>query len=125
MVIANHLLFYNYLQDTSSEIINAELDQISSLYDGRVLIINGNFNVVKDTYGLSEGKTIISEEVIKCFKGSTVANYDKVNGFIEITTPITETVKARIPIEILKSVLKRLKLIWAQMMTAALISSVC
>lgn len=93
MVIANHLLFYNYLQDTSSEIINAELDQISSLYDGRVLIINGNFNVVKDTYGLSEGKTIISEEVIKCFKGSTVANYDKVNGFIEITTPITETVK--------------------------------
>ena len=38
---------------------------------------------------------------------------------------ITETVKARIPIEILKSVLKRLKLIWAQMMTAALISNVC
>lgn len=94
MVIANHLLFYNYLQDTSSEIINVELDQISSLYDGRVLIINSNFNVVKDTYGLSEGKTIISEEVIKCFKGSTVANYDKVNGFIEITTPITETVMA-------------------------------
>lgn len=94
MVIANHLLFYNYLQDTSSEIINVELDQISSLYDGRVLIINSNFNVVKDTYGLSEGKTIISEEVIKCFKGGTVANYDKVNGFIEITTPITETVMA-------------------------------
>ncbi len=94
MVIANHLLFYNYLQDTSSEIINVELDQISSLYDGRVLIINSNFNVVKDTYGLSEGKTIISEEVIKCFKGSTVANYDKINGFIEITTPITETVMA-------------------------------
>lgn len=94
MVIANHLLFYNYLQDTSSEIINAELDQISSLYDGRVLIINSNFNVVKDTYGISEGKTIISEEVIKCFKGSTVANYDRINGFIEITTPITETIKA-------------------------------
>ena len=93
MVIANHLLFYNYLQDTSSEIINAELDQLSSLYDGRVLIINSNFNVVKDTYGLSEGKTIISEEVIKCFKGETTANYDQTNGFIEITTPITEKVK--------------------------------
>ena len=93
MVIANHLLFYNYLQDTSSELINAELEQLSSLYDGRVLIINSNFNVVKDTYGLSEGKTIISEEVVKCFKGETVANYDRVNGFIEITTPITESVK--------------------------------
>lgn len=94
MVIASHLLFYNYLQDTSSETIHAELEQISNLYDGRVLIINSNFNVVKDTYGLSEGKTIISEEVIKCFKGNTVANYDRVNGFIEITTPITETVKS-------------------------------
>lgn len=93
MVIANHLLFYNYLQDTSSEIINAELEQISNLYDGRIIIINNNFNVVKDTYGLSEGKTIISEEVIKCFKGENIANYDSVNGFIEMTTPITETVK--------------------------------
>lgn len=94
MIIANHLLFYNYLQDTSSELINAELEQLSGLYDGRVIVINSNFNVVKDTYGLSEGKTIISEEVIKCFKGQTVANYDRVNGFIEITTPITEMVKA-------------------------------
>jgi len=93
MIIANHLLFYNYLQDTSSELINAELEQLSSLYDGRVIVINSNFNVVKDTYGLSEGKTIISEEVIKCFKGQTVANYDRINGFIEITTPITENVK--------------------------------
>lgn len=93
MVIANHLLFYNYLQDPSSGLINAELEQLSSLYDGRVLIINGNFDVVKDTYGISEGKTIISEEVIKCFKGSSTASYDRVNGFIEITTPITEMVK--------------------------------
>ena len=91
MVIANHLLIYNYLQDTSSEIINAELDQLSSLYDGRVLIINSNFNVVKDTYGLGEGKTIISKEVIECFKGKIATNYDRINGFIEITTPISET----------------------------------
>ena len=90
LVIANHLVLYNYLQDPSSDIINAELEQISNLYDGRVLIINRNFNVIKDTYGLSVGKTIISEEVIKCFKGNSVSNYDKVNGFIEITTPIIE-----------------------------------
>lgn len=94
MVIANHLLIYNYLQDTNSEIINAELDQLSSLYDGRVLIINSNFNVVKDTYGLSEGKTVISKEVIECFKGKIATNYDRINGFIEITTPITETTDA-------------------------------
>ena len=98
-IIANHLITYNYLQDTSSEVINAELEQLSNLYNGRVLIINGNLKVVKDTYGISEGKTIISEEVIRCFKGTNIANYDKNNGFIEITTPIVETVSAQMATE--------------------------
>lgn len=94
-IIANHLITYNYLQDTSSEVINAELEQLSNLYNGRVLIINGNLKVVKDTYGISEGRTIISEEVIRCIKGTSMVNYDKTNGFIEITTPIVETVSAQ------------------------------
>ena len=91
-IIANHLLTYNYLQDPSSEVINAELSQISNLYDGRVLIINGNFKVIKDTYGISEGKTIISEEVMKCFKGDNTTYYDQKDGLIEMTIPITETI---------------------------------
>lgn len=92
MILANHLGANNYLQDTSSETINAELIQLSNLYDGRVLVIDQNFNVVRDTYGISEGKTIISEEVIRCFKGNNVSNYDVNNRFIEMTTPITVTV---------------------------------
>ena len=91
-IIANHLLTYNYLHDTSSEVINAELNQISNLYDGRVLIINSNFKVIKDTYGISEGKTIISEEVVKCFKGESTTYYDDKDGFIEMTIPIMESV---------------------------------
>ena len=91
-IIANHLITYSYLQDTSSEVINAELEQISNLYNGRVLIINESLKAVKDTYGISEGKTIISEEVILCMKGTNTANYDDVNGFIEITIPIVETI---------------------------------
>ena len=90
-IIANHLLNNNYLRDTSSEAINAELDQMSNLYDGRVLIINNNFRIVKDTYGISEGKTMISEEVIRCFKGEEISNYDRKSGYIEMTIPIVET----------------------------------
>ena len=93
MIIANHLLNYNYLQDTGSEVINAELDQMSNLYDGRVLIINGNFRIVKDTYGISEGKTVISEEVIKCFRGESTTRHDSNNGYIEMTIPIVEQVE--------------------------------
>lgn len=92
-ILANHLIIYNYLQDNSSEVIGAELDMLSNLYDGRVLIIGGNFKVVKDTYAISEGKTIISEEVIRSFGGESLSNYDREHGYIEMTTPITETIK--------------------------------
>lgn len=92
MILSNHLASNHYMQDTSSETINAELLQLSNLYDGRVLVIDQNFNVIKDTYGISEGKTVISEEVIRCFKGENTSRYDRVNQFIEMTTPITLSV---------------------------------
>ena len=91
-ILADHLITYNYLQDTSSPVINAELEQLSNLYGGRVLIISGNLKVIKDTYGISEGKTIISEEVVKCFKGESMSNYDAELGYIEMTIPISEKV---------------------------------
>ncbi|MCR5403452.1 MAG: cell wall metabolism sensor histidine kinase WalK [Butyrivibrio sp.] len=93
-IIANHLIVSNYLTDTSSEVINAELDMLANLYDGRVIVINDSLKVVMDTYHISQGKTIISEEVVDCLKrGSkgSVSKYDRANGYIEIVTPIIET----------------------------------
>ncbi|MCM1212585.1 MAG: cell wall metabolism sensor histidine kinase WalK [Blautia sp.] len=95
-VLANHLIVYRYLQDTSSEVIDAELNLLSNLYDGRVIIINNNLRVVKDTYGISENKIIISEEVIRCLKGDNTSNYDSENGYIEMTIPIMERFEADI-----------------------------
>ena len=91
-ILANHLITYHYLQDPSSEVINAELNQLSSLYDGRVMIINSDLRIVKDTYGISENKTMISEEVVRCIKGESANKYDRENGYIEMTIPITESV---------------------------------
>lgn len=89
MILANHLAVNNYLQNPTSDTINAELVQLSSLYDGRVIIVNQDFIVIKDTYGISEGKVVIAKEVVECFKGINRSNYDAKNNFIELTTPIT------------------------------------
>lgn len=89
-IIADHLLTYNYLHDNSNDVVNAELAQLSNLYDGRVLIIDSNLKIIKDTYGISEGKTIISEPIIRCFKGSGASNHVTENNYIEIIVPIEE-----------------------------------
>ncbi len=91
-ILADHLLKYNYLVDISSEVMNAELDQLSTLYDGRVLIINEDFRIVKDTYGINQGKLIVAQEVIKGFRGTSTSKYDKKQHFIEVTVPISEQI---------------------------------
>lgn len=91
-IIADHLLTYNYMHDNSNDVVNAELAQLSNLYDGRVLIIDSNFKIIKDTYGISEGKTIISEPIIKCCKGSGISSRVTENNYIEIIVPIEEKI---------------------------------
>ena len=97
-IIADHLITYNYLLDNSNEVVNAELAQLSNLYDGRVLIIDSNMKIIKDTYAISEGKTIISEDIVKCFKSEGTSNHLEEKGYIEIVVPIEEKLedKARI-----------------------------
>lgn len=90
-MIANQLASANYLKDQSSESINAELTQLSSLYDGRVLVVDGSFKIVKDTYGLDTGKTMIAQEVLECFQGRKSTRYDSVNHYIEMTVPVMDT----------------------------------
>ncbi len=90
-ILADHLITYGYLTDTSSEIVNAELAMLAELYDGRVIIIDQNCIIIKDTYSISEGKTIISEEVMLGMRGQATSNYDADNQYIEVITPIVET----------------------------------
>lgn len=89
-ILANQIVDTDYIHDTSSETITTQLKQLSQIYDGRVMIIDETFRIVKDTYDLDSGKLIISEEVIKCFsgKGKEISNYDSENHYIEMVVPL-------------------------------------
>ncbi|MCU6763420.1 Sensor protein kinase walK [uncultured Roseburia sp.] len=89
-LFATQLAGSNYLEDTMSEELNAQLTQLSNLYDGRVMLINNVFRVVKDTYNLDQDKTILSEEVIRAYQGELVTKYDSENRYIELTVPLTD-----------------------------------
>lgn len=87
-LLASQIVANNYLQDTSSKNITTQLDQLSTIYDGRVMLIDSSFTIVKDTYALDEQKTILSEEVMQAYNGETVQKYDADNHYIEMTFPM-------------------------------------
>jgi signal transduction histidine kinase len=90
-ILANHLISYDYLMNPSSDVVNAEIEQVANLYDGRIMVVNGNYSILKDTYNIATGKYMISEEVMLAFRGQTLSHYDAENNYIEIVVPITST----------------------------------
>ncbi len=89
-ILCNQLVKEGYMDSPDVETINSELTMLSNLYSGRVLIINRDFQIIKDTYDLDQGRLMISEEVINCFRGEEISQYDDKNRFIEMTVSIRD-----------------------------------
>lgn len=64
---------------------------LTNIYGGRILIIDQDFRVIKDTYDMDRGKTIISQEVIQSFQGKETSQYDRKNNYLEMTVRIQNT----------------------------------
>lgn len=87
-ILGNQLMKEGYLEYQQSEVINGELSILSTVYNGRILIINRSGRIIKDTYDIDEGKYMLSEEVIQCFEGVDTSYYDESNDYIEQTVSL-------------------------------------
>ncbi len=91
-ILANQIVSNDYLNNAdAAAMIDVQLEQLSTIYDGRVMVIDNGFHIIRDTYELDKGKTIISEEVIRSFSGEEITKYDSENRYIEMTIPLVQT----------------------------------
>ncbi len=88
-ILSNQMAMSQYLSQGNSEVIDAELTQFSNINNGRVMIVDEEFRILKDTYDMDTNKTLVSEDVIRCFKGKGTSRYDGKNRYIEVTAPIS------------------------------------
>lgn len=90
-ILSNQIASSNFMNGNSdsSDTIQAQINMLTNIYDGRVLIVDQNFRIIYDTYNLDDNKMIISEEVINSYKGKEIQNYDSENQYIEMAIPIT------------------------------------
>ncbi len=89
-MLSNYLDSRGFLTTGENTEVDSEVSRIADIYGGRVVIVNNNLNIVKDTYSLDKGKYLISEEVIRCLNGfgdSFVHNHE--TNYYSMTYPIT------------------------------------
>ncbi|MCD7708699.1 MAG: cell wall metabolism sensor histidine kinase WalK [Clostridiales bacterium] len=87
-ILANQIAASDFMENKGDGNIQAQIDMLTSIYDGRVIIVDGNLKIYHDTYNLDNNKTIIAEEVIRSLGGEDMINYDSENSYIEMTIPI-------------------------------------
>lgn len=88
--LVNLLLSSGYISNSSIEEVNTEITRIASIYEGRIMVVDNRLSVLKDTFGIEDGNYLVTEDVIKCLKGTNSPAHDKGDNRIEMTIPITQ-----------------------------------
>lgn len=68
----------------------AAIDTAAELYEGRIIVVNAELQIVKDTFDREEGKTVISREAVLAIRGTESLYYNEVAQTVEMVCPIRE-----------------------------------
>ena len=88
--LAEYLSRRDYLSDPDQGQANTRLQLVADIHEGRILVINRNFRVVKDTYSAEEGTILVSPLVVRCFRGENPSAHDSQQQIMEMAVPITQ-----------------------------------
>ncbi len=88
-ILANQIMSNRFMIDNSNDNINAEIDQLANVYEGRIMIVDSNYQVVKDTYTIEQGKYMLFEDVFLVMNQKLDKKINSnVDGYTEIIVPI-------------------------------------
>lgn len=88
-ILCDQIIKDNYLNDSSSEAVSSKLELLSNIYGGRILLVDRDFKIVKDSYHVDEGKTLLSSKVVRCFKSGEETSYTVRKQVMELAVPVT------------------------------------
>ena len=90
VILSNRLMRSGYMTSDKGNTmeLDAQMQTIGDIYNGRIVIVNSSYKIIKDTFNLSVGKYYISEEVIRCLNGETSSRMNREMGYLAQTIPI-------------------------------------
>lgn len=92
-ILGNQILVNQFIIDTFQSNLNVEIDQLANVWEGRILVIDSSYKIVKDTYTIDQNNYMIYDEVVRIMRGEKDKSIRYVDDYAEIIVPITNTDK--------------------------------
>ena len=89
-ILCDQLVNRGYLDNPVDEVIDGEFYMLTSIYGGRIFVVNKDGKVIRDTFHLDVGKYSLTKEAMDCLEGRETSQYDRENQYIEMTLRITD-----------------------------------
>ncbi|MEF9938617.1 MAG: ATP-binding protein [Clostridium sp.] len=97
LVLTNKLVSSDYVNNPSNNpSLDTEMRATADFFNGRIVVIDENFRIIKDTFDLTKGKLSVAEEVLKAFEGETISHKNKGKQYFSLTIPVYSKTDRRI-----------------------------
>ena len=89
-ILAGRLYATDYINGANSSAMETELSAEALAYNCRIMVIDRSFRIISDTFDIDTGKIIISESVISCFEGTSIADLNEEDQYLRIGQPVID-----------------------------------
>lgn len=92
-ILGNQILVNQYILDSMQGNLNVQIEQLANVWEGRILVVDSNYKIVKDTYTINQDNYIVYDEVFQVMRGEKDKNISIQDDFAEIIIPIADSEK--------------------------------
>ncbi len=92
-ILASQVLLNEFVIFSTTNNLNTEIDQLANVLEGRIIIVDSNYKIIKDTYTIEQNKYMMSNSVHDLMMGKTTSSYtiNSENQYAEIMVPIMDS----------------------------------
>lgn len=100
-ILASQVLLNEFRISSSTDNLNTEIDQLANVLEGRIIIVDSDYKIVKDTYTIEQNKYMMSKDVHEIMTGKQSSRYKIMNQnqYVEIMVPILDSATVTSSIE--------------------------
>ena len=91
LMVAERIKASGFQFTSMNESLDTEIEQFASLIEGRIMVIDHNFRIVKDTFRIEDNRYLMTEDVIRVMTGENIVPYHLDGQYMEMVYPVTDS----------------------------------